>query len=261
MKRFLLLGFIGVCAASCATWRPEKAVVASSACDALHSPWRNPQNALVIDAYEKNAIDWDKLATAARVAGVIHRATCGLTADNSYAARRIAAKRRRLLWGSYHVGTTNDPIQQADFYLRTIHDARGEVMALDLEDVVGGTSMNIAQAQLFLGRVHEKTGRYPLVYANQQTIFAIQRTCGRSNVFARTRLWYARYTNLADISVSTWRNYTLWQFASELRHGPQPASAFFPIPGTSPDIDVNVFNGTLAELRSAWPFADAQHAP
>lgn len=264
MKRLLPLAVLLGCA-SCATQDPEDDACASGRCggvaqppavvDALHTPWRNPRNALVIDLYEKNTLDWDRLAGAPRVAAIIHRASKGLVADAAYARRRSIARQRGYCWGSFHVGTTNDPVQQADFYLRTIGAAEDEVMALDLEDVTGGKFMNIGQAQAFLRRIQQKTGRFPLVYAGRQTILAIRQTPGRSHVFARTCLWYARYADAAtDIPAGIWRDYTLWQFACESRHGAAAGSAFLPIPGTRTDIDVSVFNGSADELRRQWPF-------
>lgn len=223
--------------------------------DALHAPWRDTRTALVIDAYEQNDINWSQLANEPRVAGVIHRASTGLTADRAYAARQTAAKRHGYLWGAYHVGTADDAGKQVDLFLQTVGDAHGELLALDLEDVSGGKFMNVAQAQIFLAKVHLKTGRYPLVYASQQTLLAIRRTSNRSDVWAHTRLWYARYTDaITDFPSCDWRGYTLWQFSSEQRPGATRGTAFFPISGTRPDIDVNVYPGTVKELRRAWPF-------
>lgn len=218
------------------------------------APWRDPRAALVIDLYEQNPVEWGRLAQASRVAGVIHRASSGLIADRAYAVRRAEAKKRGYLWGSYHVGTTNDPVRQADFYLQCVGAARGELLALDLEDVGSGRSMNVAQAQQFLERVHARTGRYPLVYASHATVLAIRRTLQRSSVWANTRLWYARYTDaITDFPACDWRGHTLWQFSSELRPGAVRGTAFFPIPGTRADVDVSVYSGTTDDLRRAWP--------
>ena len=41
-------------------------------------PWQRPGTALVIDAYEYNAIDWAKLVTDKRIAGFINKASDGL---------------------------------------------------------------------------------------------------------------------------------------------------------------------------------------
>jgi len=41
-------------------------------------PWRNKNRALVIDAYEMNIIDWEKMAGNKRVSGFISKASDGL---------------------------------------------------------------------------------------------------------------------------------------------------------------------------------------
>ena len=42
------------------------------------TPWLRPDRALVVDAYEYNAIDWTKLSADKRVVGFISKATHGL---------------------------------------------------------------------------------------------------------------------------------------------------------------------------------------
>lgn len=255
MKRLLLLWLLVAFAPSCTTKPSVATPVRSSVADAHHAPWSNPRNALVLDVYEKNAIDWDKLAGEPRVAAVIHRASVGFVADAAYIAQRFLARKHGCKWGSYHVGTSDDPVKQADFYLRTVGAARDEVLVLDLEDVSGGKFMNLDQAQVFLRRIHRKIGRYPMIYGGRQIVFAIAQDTERARFFAQMPLWYARYGDaITDFPPGGWRDFTLWQFASETRPGRTPGTAWFPVPGTPPDVDVSVFNGTVDELRWAWPF-------
>ncbi|MGQ0445681.1 MAG: muramidase, partial [Beijerinckiaceae bacterium] len=39
------------------------------------APWSDGAKAIVIDPFEQNDIDWDKLATDKRVVAIIHKAT------------------------------------------------------------------------------------------------------------------------------------------------------------------------------------------
>ena len=115
------------------------------------SPWTDSTSALVIDPYWMNSIDWDRMATDPRVAGVIHKATQGKVVDKLYAARRMEARRRGYLWGSYHLATPGDPVGQADFYLETVKPGEGEVIALDLEGLDPCRFMSIGDARRFIG--------------------------------------------------------------------------------------------------------------
>lgn len=214
------------------------------------APWRDGRRALVIDLYEKNAIDWQRLTREPRVAGVIHRASIGLRADKAYAVRHEEARRRGLLWGSYHVGMTGYPEQQADFYLRCMGAASGDTMVLDLEGIADSRYMNLDEARRFIRRIHDRTGRYPVVYANRDTMRRL--AASRDPIWARTRLWYACYRDWLDgLPTRTWTSCVLWQFSSQVRKN--RGRPYFPIAGASDDIDVSVFDGDSDMLRQRWP--------
>jgi len=218
-------------------------------------PWKNPKIAIVIDPFEGNDINWDKLATDTRVMAIIHRATIGDRADRKYAERRIEAKKRGYKWGAYHFGKPGDPIKQADFFLDIVRPDKDDLIALDLESEDATKHMSFDDARVFIKRIKEKTGRYPLIYANNEVTKAISAQYGVDDVFAKTHLWYARFKrSVTDFPQGIWKTYTVWQFSSEQNctHRNRPA-CLYTVPGTEYDMDVDVFNGTVEELRSRWP--------
>src|SRR5258708_17108974 len=139
----------------------------------FNEPWKNPKIALAIDPFEGNAIDWDQLATDTRVVAIIHRATIGDRADRKYAERKIEARKRGYKWGAYHFGKPGDPIKQADFFLDTVKPDKDDLIALDLESTDGTKHMSFDDARVFINRIKQKTGRYPLLYANNGVTNAI----------------------------------------------------------------------------------------
>src|SRR5437773_3865506 len=139
----------------------------------FNEPWKNPKVAIAIDPFEKNEIDWDALATDTRVVAIIHRATIGDRADLKYAERRDEAKQRGYKWGAYHLGKPGDPILQADFFLATVKPGKDDLLALDLESPDATRHMSFDEARTFIKRIKEKTGRYPLIYANNSVTKAI----------------------------------------------------------------------------------------
>lgn len=236
----------------------------------FHEPWKDPTKAIVLDSFWKNKLDLSALAEDSRVAGIIHKASEGFTADRKYTERKAEALRRGYKWGSYHLGRPGDPVKQADFYLKTAQPGDDEVLALDLEDT-SSRDMNLRNAQRFIKHIREKTGRYPLLYVTDRVRRSILANYGTDSVFAKTPLWYARVCQ--DINCyfpnTLWSSYTLWQFASEQncpsktnakrRCAPQvcplnECPLLAPVPGTDFEMDVNIFNGTVEELRSKWPF-------
>jgi GH25 family lysozyme M1 (1,4-beta-N-acetylmuramidase) len=247
MKRtlpMLLLLFIG-CSLVSHAQSPE-----------FSEPWKNPKVALAIDPYEGNDIDWEALATDTRVVAIIHRATIGDRSDRKYAERRDEAKKRGYKWGAYHFGKPGDPIKQADFFLKTVKPAADDLIALDLESDDPAKHMSFDDARVFIKRIKEKTGRYPLIYANNEVTKAVSDRYGADDVFAKTQLWYARFKrNVTDFPSGTWKTYTVWQFSSEQNCSPANRPAcLYTVPGTEYDMDVDVYNGTIEELRIKWPF-------
>lgn len=225
---------------------------ASAVADEFQSPWLDPGTSIVIDAYSANSIDWEKLASDKRVVGIIHKATEGGRTDPAYARRKAEAQRRGYLWGSYHLGLAGDPVKQADFYLNTIGSDPTELLALDLESL-GPRHMSIASARKFMERVHERVGRYPIVYANHAVAAEITRISNKDDVFGRVPLWYARFRDvIPNFPTGIWRAYTLWQFSSEINCNKKKCP--YRVPGTQADMDVNVYFGAPEDLRSAWPF-------
>jgi lysozyme len=241
----VLSGALGVC------WP-----IAYAQSSEFNEPWRNPGVALAIDPYEGNNIDWDRLATDKRVIAIIHRATIGERADTKYGERRDEAKQRGYKWGAYHFGKPGDPIKQADFFLETVKPTSDDLLALDLESDDTSKHMSFADARLFIARIKEKTGRYPVVYANNLVTKAIALQYGADDVFAQTHLWYARFKRrVTDFPNGTWKTYTLWQFSSEMNcKADDRNSCLYTVPGTEYDMDVDVYNGTVEDLKRRWPF-------
>ena len=221
-----------------------------------NQPWKNPDAAIVIDPFEGNDIDWDKLGTDKRVVAIIHRATIGDRADRKYAARKIEAKQRGYKWGAYHYGKPGNPIAQANFFLDTVKPEPDDLIALDLESPDTTKHMSFEDARIFINHIKEKTGRYPVVYANNLVVKAINQQLRVDDVFRNTRLWYARFKpTVTDFPKGAWNTYTLWQFSSELNCAENNRNVcLYTVPGTAYDMDVNVFNGTIEELRNQWPF-------
>jgi GH25 family lysozyme M1 (1,4-beta-N-acetylmuramidase) len=216
-------------------------------------PWKDSTRAIIIDPYYENPIDFDKLITDKRVTAIIHKASQGYSADKEYARREYLAKQKGLLWGSYHMGMKGDPVQQADFYLNTANIDSTELMALDLEGLDSNYFMSLKGAERFIARIHEKTGRYPLVYCNNSVLEEISKNYNDTSIFARCGLWYARFLKeLPPFSKNVWTKYSLWQFSCEV-NCQKTGECWYNVPGTLYDMDVNVYNGTIEELRAKWP--------
>ena len=219
---------------------------------AADRPWLLPNRILIIDPYQANSVNWDRVATDPAVKAVIHRAFFGLTPDIKYEERTAAARAKGLLVGLYLLGRPGDPIKQADALVAAGLQSGVKLLALDIENMDPARSMTIADAARFISRVHERTGRYPVFYTNFSTYQHISRTYDQTAVFARTPLWLARFRNSHGMQDQrVWPDYTIWQFQSELNCRPRQQCAHR-VPGTASDMDVNVFRGSEADLRALF---------
>lgn len=219
---------------------------------AYNSPWNKSSTSIVIDAYEGNSIDWNKMATDTKVAAVIHRSSIGMRVDSLYESRKRIALERGYLWGAYHLGRPGNTIAQADFFLKLINDEPNTLMILDLEDTNSGSFMSVDEAVVFMNHVYEKTGKIPTVYANHSTTVQLNQKVKNNPHFQQSKLWYARFkANVTDFPVGIWPTYFLWQFSSEI-NCTTTGSCLYNVPGTKSDMDVNVFNGTATDLAMQW---------
>ncbi len=224
----------------------------ATAPEAYNTPWKKSNTSIVIDAYEGNSIDWEKMATDSKVAAVVHRVSIGSKLDRAYEGRKTEALKRGYLWGAYHLGMKGNTIAQADLFLSKVANDSKTLMVLDLEDTSNGTFMTINESIVFMEHVYEKTGRIPVVYANQATVKALNKKVKDHPVLQQSKLWYARFTSkVTDFPKGIWNGYFLWQFSSELNCS-TTGSCLYNVPGTKADMDVNVFFGSSSDLASQW---------
>lgn len=255
-------------------------LLASGARADWKAPWKDETRALVIDAYEFNPIDWEKMTGDDRIAGFINKASdglppdwrCGkLTGDDEklcknrwwkyevtkelYMTRRAMAKMKGLLWGAYHLGRPGNPREQADHFIDFAEPGPDELIALDIED---NTSewMSLADAEIFADQIKIRTGRYPVLYTNGSTAQFVSDHAETYPLLSRLPLWYARYRDdiTGKFPTETWPSYALWQFSS--MHNCNARSCPYRVAGAKTDIDVNVSPLTVAELRQEWPFRE-----
>lgn len=202
----------------------------------------------VIDISHHNIIRDLKLAAAAGIRGVIHKATQGKAyADPTYLERRAMAAESDLLWGAYHFATGDDAKAQAKWFINKARPDEKTLLVLDYEDN-RLSSMHIHQAMDFLHQVEDLAGRKAAIYSGNR----LKETIGSLNATDRAyltshRLWLCQYGPRAVLPKG-FKEYWLWQFTGD-GVGPKPHS----VPGVAGDgIDINTFNGTREELAASW---------
>jgi lysozyme len=200
-------------------------------------------NAMVVDlSHHNGSVDFAKLK-AAGVAGVIHKATQGVSfADPMFAPRRAQAQAAGLLWGAYHFGTDDDPLAQENYFLSKAEPGANDLVALDFEANPPHT-MSLAQAKAYLQRLEADLGRRAVLYTG--ALLRDLLGTAQDSYFGSHRLWWAQYANAPSIQPS-WTKYWLWQHSDGF-HGAPPLS----VDGVGP-CDCDTYDGTPAQLHAEW---------
>ncbi len=246
----------------------------------FNRPWKQSDQALVLDAYERNGIDWAKVVQDRQIRAFVGKSSDGLppayncpmknkakktlcrkTFQNYwlkrelYHTRKTAAKSMGLKWGAYHLGRPGNPVAQANHFLEFAQPQPDELIALDIEHDDPGKWISFADAEIFAKQIHKRLGRYPVLYTNHSTAKKIAARRGEFPLLSRLPLWYARYKD--DIRgvfpLGHWKSYSLWQFSSHLNCNKQRCP--YRVRGTRIDIDVNASGLTIAQFEKAWPFS------
>ena len=187
-------------------------------------------------------VDWGAVQRSGRQFAFA-KATEGTTfVDRTFTANRIAMGSAGLvLRGFYHFARPdrNSAAAEANHFLQTVGAlAPGEVAVLDLE-VAPGPGIGDWAAE-WLARVHQGTGRLPMLYSYQSYLYEIP-----TSRLTQYPLWVASWGSDNGLVPATqpktdrWSRWTFWQYTSKAR-----------VPGVSTLVDDNIFAGTPAELAS-----------
>lgn len=203
---------------------------------------------VVVDLFHGDPVSGFETVKAAGIAGIIHKATQGLSfQDPTYHDRRTQALAAGLLWGAYHFGEGGDGAQQAQAFLSYVQPEAGDLLVLDFETNTQGASMSLAEAEQFVTAVHSATGRWPGLYSSPSYLSQALGH-GTSPTLASCWLWIADYAS-APVVPANWPYWTLWQY-TDGTHGPEPHT----VDGIG-NCDRDQFNGSLEQLQKLWGVA------
>lgn len=150
------------------------------------------------------------------------------------------ARTAQVLRGAYHFFRPQlDAETQARYFLAKIEDDPGDLPpVLDIE-VLANTAPErmIVGAGKWLETVKMSIGCKPIVY----TASAFWRnTLKNSPTFSEYPLWIAHYTTGPNpLLPSAWPRWTFWQFSQQGK-----------VAGITGNVDLDIFNGTAAELEA-----------
>ncbi|PYE49871.1 lysozyme [Paenibacillus barcinonensis] len=218
---------------------------------------RKQGNAQGIDVSHHNGnIDFKKVA-ADGISFVFIKATQGKSFRSSKFLQFVRdAKAAGLLIGAYHyvddsAGSVDAAKAEAQNFYRAIQDAGG-IGVFDLPPVMdyesnknGHSKATItAVAKTLLEEVHKLTGVKPLVYTYPAFI-------GNFTGLSSYPLWIARYSTQTPADASGWTGWDFWQYSDGAAGGYLPRGNR-KVDGISGAVDLNEFDGTVAELKARY---------
>ncbi len=176
-------------------------------------------------------IDWTQ-AKAAGISFGFAKATEGTSfVDPTFATNWAAMKAAGVVRGAYHFFDAGvDPTQQAMHFLSVVTLEAGDLPpVLDFE----ASGSTLADATTFLAAVTQMTGVTAMIYTSPSFLSSYS---GLGNY----PLWVANWQVSCPDVPSPWAAYTFWQNSDSGT-----------VAGISSAVDIDVYNGTLAQLMGS----------
>jgi lysozyme len=188
-------------------------------------------------SYHQDKIAWPKVRKAG-IRFAFIRVSDGTTVeDPRFDENWAGAKDAHVLRGAYQFFRPGQsPTAQADLLIAAIARDGGELApVIDVEATDGKGRAQIAKAiQIWVERVRARLGVEPIIYTSPE--FWRESVGGAD--FTRQPLWLAHYTEECPRVPAPWTAWTYWQYSKTGR-----------VAGIKGDVDLDVFAGTIDELR------------
>ncbi|RPK53961.1 MULTISPECIES: GH25 family lysozyme [unclassified Streptomyces] len=197
--------------------------------------------------HNSHPIQWSAAARAG-YSFVFQKATQGTGyRDPQFAGDFAGASRAGLMAAPYHFYDTGSGAAQADHFIRTARAAGydgkrpGQLPpVVDLEKIRGRcpAGVNNTQIAAFLARARQAFGVNPIVYTSKD--FADTCLRGNTGALANSPLWQPRYgSGTREPAPVGGRYWSIWQYTENGT-----------VPGLRGKADINVYKGTLTQLRA-----------
>lgn len=113
--------------------------------------------------------------------------------NGSWVAQATGAVETGKALGLYHYADGGDAIAEADYFVNTVGSYAGRaILVLDWESYGNSSWGNGNWVRLFVNRVHDRTGVWPMVYVQASAVWQVP-----SDVRAHCALWKAQYASNA----------------------------------------------------------------
>ena len=183
-------------------------------------------------------IDWtliDKVENKYPLRFVFIRATAGNDrADKKFKYNWLGAKKHKLIRGAYHYYRPNEnSLEQAELFIKTVRLEKGDLPpVLDIEKLPRNQSLDSLKVGLrrWLKKVEAHYKVKPIIYSGEKYYSDFLK-----EEFSDYLFWIANYNFYREKIEEDW---LFWQFTEKAS-----------VPGIKGNVDVNIYNGDLEQLR------------
>jgi lysozyme len=195
--------------------------------------------AIGLDVSEfQGKIDWTLVETIEEnypLEFVFIRATAGNDrVDGQFEENWLGAKNRKIIRGAYHYYRPNEnSLEQAKLFIKTVHLHKGDLPpVLDIEKLPKGQSLDSLKIGLrrWLNAVEAHYKVKPIIYTGEKYYDDFLK-----EDFSDYLFWIANYNFYREKIGEDW---LFWQFTEKAS-----------VPGIKGNVDVNIFNGDIEQLR------------
>ena len=190
-------------------------------------------------SYYQNTVDWPLVRGSGRRFAFARISDGARFSDPVFARNWAGIKSAGLIRGAYQFFRPGqDAAAQADVVVRAVGRlGAGDLpVVLDLEESDGESSATVmSRALTWIDRVTAGTGKKPILYTSLGFLDAIRGTAPLNGL----TLWVANYGRVCPYLPAGFANWQFWQYSDKGS-----------VRGVTGNVDVNVFNGTFAQLEA-----------
>ena len=190
-------------------------------------------------SHYQGEVDWNMLEKTRQgrfpVEFIFMKATEGGDfADDKFVANFDSAKAHGFIRGAYHFyNPKTDPNKQADFFIRSVKLEPGDLPpVLDIEKKSKDVKKLQGDLKIWLRKIEDHYGVKPIIYAS----YKFKTSYLNDSIFDTYPYWIAHYY------VDSVKYQGEWKFWQHTDVGT--------LPGIDEQVDLNVFNGSSANLRT-----------
>ena len=189
-------------------------------------------------SYHQGVIDWTSVRNAGIRFAFIRLSDGNNFDDPKFTENWAAAKQVGIIRGAYQFFRPAENVtSQADKMITAIGTYEpGDLPPVIDVEATGGLSPSLVAARVrtWVDRVRTGLGVTPIVYTGK---YFWRDQVGGATSFVTNPLWIAQYTSMCPDLPAPWQRWAFWQYSNKGS-----------VAGITGDVDMNRFNGSLADL-------------